>query len=477
MKHPSPPRRPSVAAPSSSPLRFRRRSVLQALGGAALALPFVDLLRAGRARADGNGFAQRAIFMYFPDGVSGPSQSGEPSEWHCTGSEHDFTLQSQLQPLSAHKGDCVFLNGVSSGPTDSGSHPGGAKKLLTAVDGGYGQSLDQYLASTVFSASPWRHLYLGAMATQNGASGDKHISYPTAGESVAPEDNPRVAFQRLFGASSPSSGASDPGAVGGAVGAPDPRVSILDVVQADLADLRGRLGGVEQQKLDVHLESVREIEQRIQATPPPAPASCASPSLDYAVDDASLYDPGRFPEVWKAQIDVCVLAMSCGVTRCATLQASHHTSELIMSRFPATEMYDQSFDMRSHQASHYGATHDPSHLEYARFVQQRRWFVSQLSYLLDQLQARPDPGVPGASLLDTSVVLLCSEISDGNTHSHDNLPFLLAGRAGGKFSTGRLLDVGYERHHKLLTSIARACGSDIDGFGQDSGGTLPGLPV
>jgi hypothetical protein len=98
----------------------------------------------------------------------------------------------------------------------------------------------------------------------------------------------------------------------------------------------------------------------------------------------------------------------------------------------------------------------------------------QFAYLLDQLRQRPDPAVDGATLLDTSVVLACSEVSDGNTHSHDDLPFLLGGRAGGALSTGRALDLAGERHHKLLTSVANLCGAGLRGFG-DGEGSLAGL--
>lgn len=70
---------------------------------------------------------------------------------------------------------------------------------------------------------------------------------------------------------------------------------------------------------------------------------------------------------------------------------------------------------------------------------------------------------------------LCTEVSDGNTHSHDHMPFIVAGRAGGALSTGRLLDYGYERHGKLLVSIARAMGHQIDRFGDADGGGLPGV--
>ena len=107
--------------------------------------------------------------------------------------------------------------------------------------------------------------------------------------------------------------------------------------------------------------------------------------------------------------------MACGLTKVGVIQGSQHTSELIMSRFRDTEMYDAGFDMRSHQASHYGARHDRSNRLYSDFVKQVNWWVSQYAYLLQQLRARPEGD---GTMLDHSVVLLCTEVSDGNTHSH-----------------------------------------------------------
>jgi hypothetical protein len=456
--------------------RWPRRSLLQGLGAAAVFGPHLASLSwslsSTPARAAGTG-ARRVVFFYFPDGVPGRSQDGDPSAWTTTSPS---TLSRCHEPLGARAADVVFVNGVSSGPTDAGSHPGGAKKLFTAVDGGQGPSLDQVLARGRFASSPWQHLYLGAMANQNNASGDKHITYPAAGTTLAPEDNPRVAFARLFagGGVVSSAGAATP------TGLPTKRRSILDVVKRDLDEIRGRVDAGTRARIDLHAAGVREVESRLAALPtspstPTTPTTgCSDPALAYSVDDAALYDAARFPEILRAQVDVAVLALACGLTRVVTIQASHHTSELIMSRFPGTELFDPTFDMRSHQASHYGTRHDDARVEYRRYVQQRRFFVGEFARLLDELRARPDPEVPGATLLDTSLVVVGSEVGDGNTHSHDDLPFLLAGRAGGALGTGRALNLGFERHHKLLASVARLCGAEIDGFG-DGHGTLSGL--
>lgn len=446
-----------------------RRQFVRAVAAGALALPFYRLADKSlrRAWAEPKGGARRFIVFYFPDGVAGIGADGSPSLWDPTGSERGFVLGDQLQPLSAARDQCVFLRGLSMGPTDSGSHPGGAKKLLTGVDGGGGESIDRFLARTAGAGAPFRHVYLGAMATQNNASGDKHISYLSPGTTAPPEDKPWLAFARLFGKSPDGTG----GGMGGGMGDSD-EASVIDAVLADLNDLRGRLGDTEKTKLDLHLSALREVEQRIKGMTPP-PASCKNPRIDVAgIDDSNAFDPALFPKILRAQTDLLVQAMACGLTQVGVLQCSMHTSELIMSRFPATEMYDAHFDMRSHQASHYGPSHDPAKREFHDYVLQRRWFVAQVAYLLEQLKARPEED---GTMLDYSLVLVCSEISDGNTHSHDNMPFLLCGRAGGALSTGRLLSYPGRRHSDLLVSIAHAMNQRIPSFGQASSGPLPGL--
>ncbi|MBT9554465.1 MAG: hypothetical protein IV100_00495, partial [Myxococcales bacterium] len=110
--------------------------------------------------------------------------------------------------------------------------------------------------------------------------------------------------------------------------------------------------------------------------------------------------------------------------------------------------------------------------EFSSYVKQRQWWVSQFQYLLGALRSRPDGD---GTLLDNSLVLLCSEVSDGNTHLHDDMPFLLAGQAGGRLTTGRVLDYPGVRHSGLLGSIANAAGQPITCFGQDCAGVLPGL--
>ena len=128
-----------------------RRRLFQLGGAAAITAPLARF--AGRARA-ATPRAKRLVIFYFPDGVPGVSQAGEPSLWAPTGGETSFTLPPLLAPLAPYQSRCLFFRNLSMGPTDSGSHPGGAKKLLTATDGGNGILIDQRLAKLVSPTFP-----------------------------------------------------------------------------------------------------------------------------------------------------------------------------------------------------------------------------------------------------------------------------------------------------------------------------------
>lgn len=445
-----------------------RRRFVSSVAGAGLALPFFELLQPGRARA-AEGVAERFIVFYFPDGVVGPSQTGQPSQWHCSGSGSDFTLGAMLEPLGALASECLYFNGVSMGPTDTGNHPGGARKLLTAVDYGNGESIDQLLARTAGSDAPYRHLNLGVMSGQNNPSSDKFISYVSPGNSVAPQDDPRAAFDLLFGDFVPG---------GGQPTGPDPtKVTVIDSVLDDMHRLRDQLGEVDKPKLDLHLESLREVEDRIKGAGGALP-SCDEPGLDTTglPSEQDPYDPSTYPALLRAQTDLMVLAMSCGLSRVGVIQNGHHTSDLLMSAFPGTPMYDPSYDIRSHQASHYGASHAPGNALYDAFVQHNQYWVSGFAYLLQRLADTPDP-LGGGSMLDTSVLLLCTEVCDGNTHYHDHMPFVLGGRASGAIDPGRVLSFGGDRHAGLLAAIAHAMGEPVGGFGDTNTPPLPGILV
>jgi hypothetical protein len=198
----------------------------------------------------------------------------------------------------------------------------------------------------------------------------------------------------------------------------------------------------------------------------------APPSVAAVQRGERLYAPEQFPQILRAQTDLMVEAFACGLTQVGVVQASHHTSELIMSRFADTPLHDPGYDMRSHQASHYGPRHDPGRREFVEFVKQRQWFVEQYAYLLTQLAARPEGD---GTMLDHTMCLLCTEVSDGNTHRHHDMPFVLAGGRAVGVRSGQVIEGRGARHADLLTSIARGMGADLQRFGDPCNGPLPGV--
>ena len=425
---------------------MHRRTVLRLLLGSGAALPFASLFRQ-RSRAEGATHARRVIFFYTPDGV-------HEADWGLSG--------RQLGALGPHRQNLVLLRGLKMDDGGEG-HNDGAKMLLKgSLDAG--TSFDQYLSATFGSTSYYPHLYLGAQAhaAPPGSDGDDWFISYNQGSYVAPEDNPAVAFGKLFPNGEVPSVPSTPGSAMGTPGAtPSPALlrdkSIIDVVLADLHDLEGQLDGENRRKLDLHLEAVREVERRIQAltgmeaseggsTPGGAIGNCAEPKLAFG---GVLYDPHAFPDVLGAQMDVMVTAMACGLTRVGTLQCSRHTSPLSMPFVSSTRT------MQSHEASHNDA---------GVYLEQRVWFFAQLKALADRLAARSDPDVPGLSMLDTTLVLSVTEIDWGPTHKHYDMPFLLLGGQGGKLRSGSSFDAQGRHHSDLMATIAAALGTPHAGW-------------
>ncbi len=469
-----------------------RRSLLRAIAAAGLSLPFSGLLKNVARAGTPAGRARRLIVFYFPDGIPEPPD-GEPSQWHMAGSGKSFTLSPALRPLAPYQSSCVFFNNLTMGPLGEGAHPQGAQKLLTGTPDPsqnqpiQGPSLDQYLARTVGQSSAFPSLYLGAQATVDGLSSDAFLSYAgtSIANSVTPIDSPFSAWSNVF--AGVSAGPSATGGTSTASSASADNASIFNTVMADLTDLQTKLGSVEQAKLAQHLDSLNQLEKQVSGMGSGGgAATCKAPASTTGAltnDPSWLSAPENFPAILKAQTDLMVQAMACGLTQVGIIQCAQHTTNLIMSRFAGTPMYAPpgSGDMRSHQASHYGNSESGNF--YTAYEQQVTWWVGQFAYLLGALQALPEPGGTG-TMLDNSLALICTEICNGNTHNHSDMPMVLAGGGGGAISAsalGSIYDTGTRNHADLLTSLAIAMGDPATsagtaGFGLGStAGGLPGL--
>jgi hypothetical protein len=433
---------------------MNRRALLRGLSATALLAPFAQLpaLRQARAAAP-----RRAMFVYVPDGCI-------PELWHPTGSETAFTLPAMSAPLERVKQHLVFLKGLTM-YAGGATHEGGTAKVLTGVSP---KSLDVFLGEQLGTTTAHRSLQLGVGATFQNGSGS--VSYIGEGQPVNPDDDPTNAFARIFGATAGAAG-DDPAAQL----AQRRKQSVLDSSLSDLQALQLRLGKTEKEKLDVHLDSLREVERRIMGAASTASCNVAGFNAGgFKVSPTDYYPKTyhteeNFKRMGQLQTDLAVLALSCGSTNVVSLMWSHAVSP--------THILETGVSTANHDASHYG-TRDS---QFAKdFVTLKRWFMEQFASLIEKLASTPD--VDG-SLLDNTVVMLCSELGDSNNHDHVNVPFVLAGRAGGALKTGRFLDFSgknageNEPHNKLLVSVARAAGVTIDSYGFTGKGTggLSGL--
>jgi hypothetical protein len=289
-----------------------------------------------------------------------------------------------------------------------------------------GASIDQLCAQKVGRFTPLPSLELGVDPVISGidtAVGYTrlygcYISWRSAGMPVAREINPRLAYERLFGVIRASR--TTPAQLRQSA---DTR-ALLDLVFEDAKQLRGRLGRDDKFKLDEYLESVRDVERRLEFFSQPDPRQwhpAPLPERDIAAPKGA---PGDHQEHVRLMLDLIALAFQTDSTRVASFMfANDVSSKNFAQLIPGTS------------GSHHEFSHHQNKSEkYEPYSKINRWHADQLAYLLDKLGAVREGG---RSLLDNSMILFGSSMSDGNRHDPANLPIILAGRAGGKIQPGK----------------------------------------
>jgi hypothetical protein len=311
-----------------------------------------------------------------------------------------------------------------------------------------GISVDQELAKHIGQSTLLPSLELGVRAIEAEVRG--RISYAGPGAPLPPLNDPQQAYQRLFSSVSM---------------APDQltrlraqRSSVLDTVKGQFAELEKQVGAADRERLEQHLELVRGVERRLdlltgvsgQCTVPPAPPALGA---DDEVD---------MPQISTLQLDLMVMALACDLTRVGSVQFSTAINAI---RFPWLNSLEQ-----GHTLSHAGPSDTDSR---DQLIARGAWHAEQLAYFMDGLAAIPEGN---GSLLDNTLILWGNELGVGNTHKHEDIPFVLAGGAEG-MRMGRFLDYGHVSHSRLLVSVLNAFGIDTDSFGHPdfAEGALTGL--
>jgi len=384
-----------------------RRTLLRG-AGTALALPLLDAmvpaLRADHLTAAAS--VRRLGFIFYTLGVN-------EAKWRPSGEGADYKLSEALAPLGAHRNKFVVLSGLSSDPdrTKVGFHDRALASFMTGVEPVKGKvqvgiSVDQVAAQALGKETQFSSLEFST--EENGALGG--VSFKSATTPLPFEPNPRRAFERLFG----EGGRIDPVASAERRKADQ---SSLDTVTARIAELKARLGPGDRRKLDEYLQSIRDIERRIQVALEKKPVD-----LPEATRPAGI--PDSWPEHVKIMFDLQVLALQADLTRVWTFMMAREASSMTFPHLGIT--------MGHHEISHHNFEADKLDALAKINVDQSSLFA----YFLSKLDALKEGN---STLLDHSLIMYGSDLSVPTVHSQHDLPILVAGGAAGRIAGGRYI--------------------------------------
>lgn len=444
---------------------LNRRHFLRGLG-AAVALPAFESLLGNTASAGqavtASGAPLRMAYLYIPNGVI-------LDAWQPHGEGTNFRLNRSLQALKPFKKDIQILSDLEhengwAGRDGGGDHARANATILTGArprktagaDIRLGISVDQVAALAIGRHTRFASLELSTDGARKSGGCDSgyscayqfNLAWRGPVSPMAPEHNPRLVFERLFG---DGNGAIRKKNYQARVAQ---KRSILDFVLADAQALHGQLGRNDQQKLDEYLTGVREVEQRIEKA-----------ELFGELPDVKMDAPGGIPGDYRQHIrlmiDLMVMAFQTDSTRIATFSLAHDGSNRSFKDIGVSEGH--------HHLSHHRKKE--AYMEKLRVID--RFYAEQFAYYLKRMAEVKD--TDGKSLLHNSMSVYASGLSDGDRHSHRDLPVILAGNAGGRFTPGRHVK---QRHDtpmsNLYVNMLNTMGVPTTTFG-DSTGPLRGV--
>ncbi|MCE9560600.1 MAG: DUF1552 domain-containing protein [Planctomycetes bacterium] len=431
-----------------------RREFVRDLGVSAAAIPFLlnlpSLGFANQAKRK-----QRIIFMFSPNGIV-------PKAFWPDEEGAKFTLKESLTPLAPYQDKTLILNGVCDRVRGDGdAHMRGMGCLLTGIElfpgnvqGGSdtpagwakGHSIDQeiknHLQKDNATKTRFGSLEFGVMVPERADTWTRWI-YTAGNKPVAPIDDPYQMFNKLYGRT------KDKAAL----------ASILDDLNSDLKKVGGAVSTEDKKLLEEHAAFVRAMEKDLKETK--ATASHAVPQLEPGVKK----DNDNIPKISKTQIDLMVNAFAADFTRVASMQ---YTNSVGMARMKWLDITE----------GHHELSHEPDNNEKAqeKLTKINKWFAEQLAYMAKRLKETPEPGGTG-SLLDNTLIVWTNELGKGNSHTLDNIPFVLLG-GGLDFKMGRSLKYKQMPHNRLLMALSHGFGNPIKEFGNPNfckDGVLTGL--
>jgi hypothetical protein len=408
----------------------------------AAAFPFIcNLPSLGFENSQGR--KQRLIIMFSPNGVV------KKNFWP-TPADELASLTEILSPLEPYKNQTLTLHGVCDKIRGDGdNHMRGMGCLLTGIElfpgniqgGGdtpagwaSGLSIDQeirnYLQSKPQTQTRFGSLEFGVVVPERADTWTRMV-YAGPNKPIAPIDNPYQMFRKLYGN----------------IKDQESLRSVLDVLSEDLSKVEKMVSSSDRILLQEHAAFVRQMEEEL-AVASKQPNTHAVPELDSGVVVAN----DNLPKLARMQIDLLVNSFSADFARVATLQFTHSVGQARMKWLEIDE-------------THHTLSHEPNSNEDAqtKLTKINKWYCEQLAYLVKKLSETPEPGGEG-TLLDNTTVVWTNELGEGNSHTLDNIPFVLVGKGLG-FKMGRALDFKKVPHNRLLMALAHGMGHHIDKFG------------
>lgn len=418
-----------------------RREFLRHLGVSSAALPFLSGLPGLNAAEGRQG--KRLIIMFSPNGTI-------PWEFWPEGETLDF--KRILKPLEPFKDKLVTLRGVHNKVEGDGDrHMRGMSCLLTGtellpgnIQGGSdtpagwasGISIDQEIKNFLQSRDETRTRFGSlefGVAVPNRADPWTRMSYAGPNQPIAPVDDPEQMLGKLYGR----------------VKDKESLTSIIDGVRDDLAKVSKKLGAEDRARLEEHLTLVREMEAELQRGDEDLNLTHPVPEID---PDIELVNDNT-PRLSRMQIDLLVNSMANDMTRVATLQFMRSVGQARMNWLGIKD-------------GHHSLSHESDENKEAveSLTKINEWFAGELAYLTKRLAETPEPGGDG-SMLDNTLVVWLNELGKGNSHTLDDIPFVLLGGKAHGLKAGRALNFGGVSHNRLWLSIAQSMGHGIQTFG------------
>ena len=395
----------------------------------------------------------RMAFMSIPNGV-------QQDHWFPT---DDFVLNESMSPLESLKSHFQVIGGLdhqhaTAGRDGAGDHARASATFLTGArarktagsDIHVGVSVDQVAAQKLGHLTRFPSLELSSDVVRNSGSCDSgyacayqyNLAWSSPTTPVSPEPNPRLVFERLFGAGDKADRKQNYAL------RQETERSVLDFVLEETGDVQRRLGAQDRRKFDEYLTVVREMEQRLKSVE----KFNGLPDTDASTPGGI---PSDFAEYMQFMYDMLILAFQTDSTRVATLLLAYDGSNKTYPKIGIPE-------------GHHYLTHNQRNPQLVKKVAEiDKYYLTCFANFLDKMSKIED--IDGRSLLHNSMIVYGGAIADGNRHTHSNLPVILAGHGGGTFTPGRFHKATSQPMSNLFVTMLNRVGVETQSFGDSTG--------